>query len=104
MVKFRNAEHQKLGKTFIPYCCRGKIKAKHIDRTRRVIPLNKKKTCKAFLTKRHGKSLFGIPRSDGQEDIINVIIRHELSLDRPVSASSDSRFRGLPNHLRPFGL
>jgi len=33
-----------------------------------------------------------------------IIIRHKLDLDRPVSASSNSRFKGLPNRLRPFGL
>jgi hypothetical protein len=89
---------------FVPYCCGGQIKAKDIDRKRSVISLNKMKTYKAFVTKRHGKSPLGIPRSDGREDTINVIMRHELSLDRPVSALSDSLFRGLPNPLRPFGL
>jgi len=33
-----------------------------------------------------------------------IIIYHELGLDRPVSASSNSLFKGLLNHLRPFGL
>ena len=28
----------------------------------------------------------------------------QLGLDRPVSASSNSLFKGLPNRLRPFGL
>ena len=32
-----------------------------------------------------------------------IIIRHELGLDRPVSASSNSLFKGLPSRLRPFG-
>ena len=32
------------------------------------------------------------------------IIRHELGLDRPVSASSNSLFKGHPSRLRPFGL
>ena len=32
------------------------------------------------------------------------IIRHELSLDRPVSASSNSLFKGHPSRLRQFGL
>jgi hypothetical protein len=35
--------------------------------------------------------------------IIIIIIRHELDLDRPVSASSNSLFKGLPSPLRPFG-
>jgi len=35
---------------------------------------------------------------------IIIIIRHELRLNRPVSASSNSFYKGLPNHLRPFGL
>jgi hypothetical protein len=37
---------------------------------------------------------------------INVVIitRHEVGLDRLVSASSTSRFKGLPSRLRPFGL
>jgi hypothetical protein len=30
--------------------------------------------------------------------------RHQLHLDRPVSASSNSPFKGLPSRLRPFGL
>ena len=33
-----------------------------------------------------------------------VIIRDELGLDRPVSASSDSRFKDIPSRLLPFGL
>jgi hypothetical protein len=33
-----------------------------------------------------------------------IIIRHELGLNRPVSASSNSLFKGLPSRLRPFGL
>jgi len=48
--------------------------------------------------KNHGKS------PPGQEDTISVIIRHELGLDRLVSASSDSLFRSLRNPLPPFGL
>jgi hypothetical protein len=36
--------------------------------------------------------------------IITIIIRHELGLDRPVSASSNSLFKGLPSRLRPIGL
>jgi len=31
--------------------------------------------------------------------IIIIIIRHQLDLDGPVSASSDSLFKGLPVHL-----
>ena len=34
--------------------------------------------------------------------IIIIITRHQLDLDRPVSALSDSPFRGLPSRLRPF--
>jgi hypothetical protein len=89
---------------FIPHCCGGQIKAKHIARTRSVVSLKRKKPCKTFVTKHHGKSPLGVPRSDGQEDTINVIIRHELGLDKPVLSLSDSLFRGLPNPLRPFGL
>jgi len=33
-----------------------------------------------------------------------TIIRHQLGLDRPVSASSNSPFKGLPSRRRPFGL
>jgi hypothetical protein len=33
-----------------------------------------------------------------------IIIRHQLDLDRPVSASSNSLFKVLPSRLRPFGL
>jgi hypothetical protein len=29
---------------------------------------------------------------------------HEVDLDRPVSASSNSLFKGLPSRLLPFGL
>ena len=36
--------------------------------------------------------------------IVVVIIRHEVGLDRLVSASSTSRFKGLPRRLRPFDL
>jgi hypothetical protein len=36
--------------------------------------------------------------------IIIIIIRHQLGLDRPVSASSNSLFQGLSNRLRPLGL
>ena len=35
--------------------------------------------------------------------IVIIIIRHQLGLDRPVSASSNILLRGLPS-LRPFGL
>jgi hypothetical protein len=33
-----------------------------------------------------------------------IIISHELGLDRPVSVSSISLFKGLPSRHRPFGL
>ena len=33
-----------------------------------------------------------------------IIIRRELGLDRPISASSNSLFQGLPTRLRQFGL
>jgi uncharacterized RDD family membrane protein YckC len=36
--------------------------------------------------------------------IIIIIIRHQLDLDRPVSASSNNLFEGLPRRLLPFGL
>jgi hypothetical protein len=36
--------------------------------------------------------------------IFIIIIRHELGPNRPVSASSNSLFKGLPSRLRPFGL
>ena len=35
--------------------------------------------------------------------IIIIITRHELGLDRPVSASSNSLFKRLASRLRPFG-
>ena len=35
--------------------------------------------------------------------IIMIITRHQLGLDRPVSASSNSLFKGLPIRLSPFG-
>jgi len=34
---------------------------------------------------------------------ITIIIRHELSVDRPVWASSNSLFKDLPSRLRSFG-
>jgi len=34
---------------------------------------------------------------------IIIIIRHELGLDKPISASSISLFEGLPRLLLPFG-
>jgi len=37
-------------------------------------------------------------------NIININIRHQLDLDRPVSVSSNSLFIDLPSLLRPFGL
>jgi hypothetical protein len=36
--------------------------------------------------------------------IVVIIIRHEVGFDRLVSASSTSRFKGLPSRLRPFDL
>ena len=33
-----------------------------------------------------------------------IIIRHQLGLDRPVSASSSSLFKDLPSRFRPFDL
>jgi hypothetical protein len=36
--------------------------------------------------------------------IIIIIIRHELGLDRPVSALSNSLFKGFPSRLLPLGL
>jgi len=36
--------------------------------------------------------------------IIIVSIRHELGSGRPLSASSNSLFKGLTGRLRPFGL
>ena len=38
----------------------------------------------------------------GLNFIIIIVIRHELGLDRPVSASSNSLVKGLPSRLRPF--
>ena len=35
--------------------------------------------------------------------VIIIITRHELGLDRPVSASSNSLFKRLASRLRPFG-
>jgi len=36
--------------------------------------------------------------------IIIIIMRHQLGLNRPVSASSNGPFKGLPSRLRPYGL
>jgi NADH:ubiquinone oxidoreductase subunit 3 (subunit A) len=36
--------------------------------------------------------------------IIIITIRHQLDLDRPVTASYNSPFRGLPRRLRPFDV
>jgi len=33
---------------------------------------------------------------------INIIISHQSGLDRPVLASPNSLFKGLPSRLRPF--
>ena len=33
-----------------------------------------------------------------------IIIRHQLDLNRRVSATTNSLFKGLPSRLRPFGL
>ena len=35
---------------------------------------------------------------------IVTIIHHQLGLDKPVAASSNSLFKGIPSRLRPFGL
>jgi len=35
---------------------------------------------------------------------IIIVVRPELGLDRPVSASSNSLFKSLPSLLRQFGL
>jgi hypothetical protein len=35
--------------------------------------------------------------------LIIIILRHQLGLDRPVSASSNGLFKGIPSRLRPFG-
>jgi hypothetical protein len=35
--------------------------------------------------------------------IITIVIRHELRLDSPVSASSNNLFKVYPSRLRPFG-
>jgi hypothetical protein len=32
-----------------------------------------------------------------------IIIRHQLGLDRPVSVSSNSLFKGFTSRLHPFG-
>ena len=37
-------------------------------------------------------------------DGVTIIIRHELGPDRPVSAPSNSLFKGLPSRLRLFAL
>ena len=36
--------------------------------------------------------------------VLVIIFRHELNLDRPVSALSNSLFKALPSLLRQFGL
>jgi len=36
--------------------------------------------------------------------LVIIMIRHQLGPNRPVSASSNSLFKGLPSRLRPFGL
>jgi hypothetical protein len=36
--------------------------------------------------------------------IITITIRHQLGLNRPLSASSNSLFKGLPSRHPPFGL
>jgi len=36
--------------------------------------------------------------------IINIIIRHQLDLNRPLLASSDTLFKGVPSRLDPFRL
>ena len=47
------------------------------------------------------------PSSGGirpQHIIIIIIIRHQLGLDKPVSAPSNDLIKGLPNLHCPFGL
>jgi len=36
--------------------------------------------------------------------VVVVVGHHQSSLDRPVSASSNSLLKGLPRRLHPFGL
>jgi hypothetical protein len=46
-----------------------------------------------------------IPKdSRNHHRIIVIVIRHQLDLDRPASASSNSFFKCLPSRLRPTGL
>jgi hypothetical protein len=35
---------------------------------------------------------------------VSIISRHQLGPDGPVSALSNGLVKGLPSHLRPFGL
>jgi hypothetical protein len=48
-----------------------------------------------------------LPTTSTQGNIIIIIIitiPRELGLNRPVSASSNGLFKGLPSHLHLFGL
>jgi hypothetical protein len=38
------------------------------------------------------------------EWLIIISVRHQLDINRPVSASSHRLFQGLPSRLREFGL
>ena len=60
----------------------------------------------AFAQKRRHSSIY-LTVTTNTDVIINIIItiiRHQLGLDRPLSALLNSLFRRLPNRLRPFGL
>jgi len=54
--------------------------------------------------------VYFLPATNQHDDLlliiitIIIIIRHELDLDRPVSAWSNSLFKGLPSRHCPFGL
>jgi hypothetical protein len=57
-----------------------------------VVVQSKRMPCPALKTSCHGNKFF------------YIIIRYELGLDRPASASSNSIFKGLSSRLRPLRL
>jgi len=49
--------------------------------------------------------VYFLPATNEHDDLsLLIIIRHELDLDRLVSASSNGLFKGLPSRLCSFGL
>jgi hypothetical protein len=69
------------------------------------VPKVRQKCCPldyGFRTKE--TSFWHLPDGNHNYNSYVILILHRLDFERPVSASSNSIFTGLPSRLRPFGL